>query len=185
MNLTEDQRYFLTILRETGFVRPDQVLPLLRINEPGKEPDHAGALLRRLRYLGLLSRSSEGMVCLPELWDSAPDRERLFALDILLALAPAKLLQVSAQPPYKLCFLLERADGQVDYFAVMPVPLGHEGRVCQLLQAEPRDYVFLLPLERMEQHRQITLARSHYFVLEQGERLKFYKGGEAGKQPKQ
>ena len=148
MNLTEDQRYFLSILRETGFVRPDQVLPLLRINEPGKEADHAGALLRRLRYLGLLSRSSEGMVCLPELWDSAPDRERLFALDILLALAPARLLQVSAQPPYKLCFLLERADGQVDYFAVMPVPLGHEGRVCQLLQAEPRDYVFLLPLER-------------------------------------
>lgn len=185
MNLTEDQRYFLTILRETGFVRPDQVLPLLRINEPGKEADHAGAMLRRLRYLGLLSRSSEGMVCLPELWDSAPDRERLFALDILLALAPARLLQVSAQSPYKLCFLLERADGQVDYFAVMPVPLGHEGRVCQLLQAEPRDYVFLLPLERIEQHRQITLARSHYFVLGQGERLKFYKGGEAGKQPKQ
>lgn len=80
---------------------------------------------------------------------------------------------------------MERSDGRVDYFAVMPVPLGHEGRVCQLLQAEPRDFVFLLPLERIEQHRQITLGRSHYFVVEQEERLKFYKGGEAGKQPKQ
>lgn len=185
MNLTGDQRYFLSILRETGSVRPDQVLPLLRINEPGKEPGHAEAMLRRLRYLGLLSRSSEGLVCLPELRDSAPDRERLFALDILLALSPAKLLQVSVQPPYKLCFLLERADGWADHFAVMPVPAGHEERVCQLLQAEPRGYVFLLHLERIEQHRQIMLARSHYFVLEQGKRLKFYKGGEAGKQPKQ
>ena len=97
----------------------------------------------------------------------------------------SKLLQVSVQPPYKLCFLLERADGWVDHFAVMPVHPGHEVRVCQLLQAEPRGFVFLLPLERMEQHRQITLARSHYFVLEQGKRLKFYKGGEAGKQPRQ
>ena len=165
MNLTGDQRYFLSILRETGSVRPDQVLPLLRINEPGKEPGHAEAMLRRLRYLGLLSRSSEGLVCLPEFWNSAPDRERLFALDILLALAPAKLLQVSVQPPYQLCFLLERADGRVDHFAVMPVPVG--------------------PLERIEQHRQITLGRSHYFVLEQEKRLKFYKGGEAGNQPKQ
>ena len=41
MNLTEDQRYFLSILREIGFIRPDQVLPLLRINEPQKEISHA------------------------------------------------------------------------------------------------------------------------------------------------
>ena len=34
MNLTGDQRYFLSILGAAGFVRPDQVLPLLRINEP-------------------------------------------------------------------------------------------------------------------------------------------------------
>lgn len=67
----------------------------------------------------------------------------------------------------------------------MPVPLGHEERVSQLLQAEAGGFVFLLPLERMEQHRQITLTHSHYFVLRQGERLKFYKGGEAGKQPRQ
>lgn len=71
MNLTGDQRCFLTILGQTGFVRPDQVLPLLRINEPGKEPGHAEAMLRRLRYLGLLSRSSEGLICLPEFRDTS------------------------------------------------------------------------------------------------------------------
>lgn len=185
MNLSEDQRYFMSILRETGFLRPDHVLPLLRINEPGKEPGHAEAMLRRLRYLGLLSRSGDGLVCLPELRNDAPDRERLFAVDILLALSPAKLLQVSVRPPYALCFLLERAGGHVDPFAVMPVPLGHEERVSQLLQAEAGGFVFLLPLERMEQYHQITLTRSHYFVLRQGEHLKFYKGGEAGKQPRQ
>lgn len=181
MNLTEDQRYFLSILRETGFIRLDQVLPLLRINEPQKEIIHAGALLRRLRYMGLLARSGDGCICLPDLLRDSPDSEILLSLDVLLALRPERLLQVSARQPYKLCFLLQRSDGWIDYFAVMPVQPGHEGRISQLLQAEQKNYVFLLPLENMEQHRQITLSRSHFFVLRQGERLRFYKGGEAGK----
>ena len=181
MNLTEDQQYFLSILRETGFIRPDQVLPLLRINEPQKEIIHAGALLRRLRYMGLLARSGDGCICLPDLLRDRPDSEILLSLDVLLALRPERLLKVSARQPYKLCFLLQRSDGWIDYFAVMPVRAGHEGRISQLLQAEQKNYVFLLPLENMEQHRQITLSRSHFFVLRQGERLRFYKGGEAGK----
>lgn len=45
MNLTEDQRYFMDILETAGFVRAGQVLPLPRINEPGKEPNHAEAPL--------------------------------------------------------------------------------------------------------------------------------------------
>lgn len=184
MTLNEDQRYFLSILRAVGCVRWDQVLPLLQINEPVKEEWHAEAMLRRLRYLGLLARPTEDLVCLPELRGNEPDGERLFAVDILLALRPSKLLQAWVQPPYTLCFLLERAGGHVDIFAVMPVPMGQESRVCQLLQAETRDFVFLLPLEQIEQHRQIRLAHSHYFILQQGKRLKFYKGGEAGKQPK-
>ena len=77
LSLTEDQRYFMDILETAGFVRTDQVLPLLRINEP-------------------------------------------------------------------------------------------------------QNYIFLLPLENPAQHRQISLARSHYFILRQGDRLWFYKGGEAG-----
>ncbi len=66
MTLNEDQRYFLSILRAVGCVRRDQVLPLLRISEPDKEEWHAEAMLRRLRYLGLLARPTEGLVCLPE-----------------------------------------------------------------------------------------------------------------------
>ena len=164
MNLTEDQRYFLSILRETGFIRLDQVLPLLRINEPQKEIIHAGALLRRLRYMGLLARSGDGCICLPDLLRDRPDSEILLSLDVLLALRPERLLQVSARQPYKLCFLLQRSDGWIDYFAVMPVQPGHEGRISQLLQAEQKNYVFLLPLENMEQHRQITVSRSHFVV---------------------
>ena len=34
MLLTEDQKFFLPILRETGWLRVNQVLPLLRIREP-------------------------------------------------------------------------------------------------------------------------------------------------------
>ena len=181
LSLTEDQRYFMDILETAGFVRTDQVLPLLRINEPQKEPSHAEAMLRRLRYLGQLTLSHEGLICLPELRSTPPDREMLLALDILLALRPGRLLRVSLQPPYRLCFLTQRADGWIDYFAVMPVSVGHESRISQLLQAEQKNYVFLLPLAEPAQHQQITLARSHYFVLRQGERLRFYKGGEAGK----
>lgn len=139
MNLTEDQRYFLSILRETGFIRLDQVLPLLRINEPQKEIIHAGALLRRLRYMGLLARSGDGCICLPDLLRDRPDSEILLSLDVLLALRPERLLQVSARQPYKLCFLLQRSDGWIDYFAVMPVQPGHEGRISQLLQAEQKN----------------------------------------------
>ncbi len=180
-SLTEDQRYFMSILRETGFIRLDQVLPLLRISEPDKEPGHAGAMLRRLQYLGLLTKAGGDMVCLPGVRNQPPDRERLLALDVLLALKPARLLQVSAQQPYPLCFLLQRPDGWIGHFAVMPVPMGHEGRISQLLQAETKDYVFLLLLDSVEQHRQITLGRDHFFVLRQGGSFRFYKGGEAGR----
>ena len=181
MNLTEDQRYFMDILETAGFVRAGQVLPLLRINEPQKELKHAEALLRRLRYLGQLPLSPEGLVCLPALRATPPDREMLLALDVLLALHPDRLLRLSLQPPYKLCFLVQRADGWVDDSAGMPVPVGHEGRSSQLLKAKKKNYIFLLPLEDAAQHQQITLACSHYFILRQGDRLRFYKGGKAGK----
>lgn len=180
-NLTEDQRYFMSILRETGFIRLDQVLPLLRISEPDKEPGHAGAMLRRLQYLGVLTKAGEDMVCLPGVRNEIPNRERLLALDVLLALKPAHLLQVSVRQPYPLCFLIQRPDGWIDHFAVTPVPMGHEGRISQLLQAEPKEYVFLLLLEGIEQHREIKLARNHFFVLRQDGNFRFYKGGEAGK----
>ncbi len=84
MSLSEDQRYFMSILRETGVIRLDQVLPLLRINEPQKEPSHAGAMLRRLQCLGLLTKAGEDVICLPKLRNEPPNRERLLALDTLL-----------------------------------------------------------------------------------------------------
>ena len=48
MLLTEDQKFFLPILRETGWLRVSQVLPLLRIREPGKQAHQAAAMLRVL-----------------------------------------------------------------------------------------------------------------------------------------
>ena len=60
LSLTEDQRYFMDILETAGFVRTDQVLPLLRINEPQKELKHVEAILCRLRYLGRLTVSIGG-----------------------------------------------------------------------------------------------------------------------------
>ena len=174
MRLEGDQSFFMTILRETGFIRADQVLPLLRTQEPWKEPHQAEAMLRRLRYLGLLVPVGSGLIALPELRKAAADREMLLALDTLLALEPEKLLQISACPPYKLRFLIQRGK-TLDFFAVMTVPDGHEARVCQLLQAEPRKDTFLLLLDRPEQHARIILDRSYYLVLQQDGRLRFCK----------
>ena len=54
MTLTEEQSGFLSILRETGFIRRDQVLPPLRLHTPKKTAEQAEGLLRRLAYLGRL-----------------------------------------------------------------------------------------------------------------------------------
>lgn len=72
MTLTEEQSGFLSILRETGFVRRDQVLPLLRLHTPKKTAEQAEGLLRRLAYLGRLVRLPDGTLALLELLVSSP-----------------------------------------------------------------------------------------------------------------
>ena len=52
MLLTEDQKFFLTILRETSCVRADHVLPLLHLQFPDKTQYQADAMLRTLRTRG-------------------------------------------------------------------------------------------------------------------------------------
>lgn len=180
MYLTDDQQFFLSILRETGCVRRDQVLPLLRLYERGKQPHQADAMLRQLRYLGRVVPGEDRIVRLPGHRDSGRDGEVLLALDALIALAPKRLLQLSGRSEhYPLCFLLERRDGWADHFAFLTIPPGQEARISQLVQAEPVDYVFLLYLEALEQHRGVHLLRSHYFLIKQDGVLRFFKGGEA------
>ena len=60
MTLTEEQSGFLSMLRETGFIRRDQVLPLRRLHTPKKTAEQAEGLLRRLAYLGRLVRLPDG-----------------------------------------------------------------------------------------------------------------------------
>lgn len=181
MLLSGDQRFFLSILREAGCVRANQVLPLLRLYEPRKEQYQADAMLRTLRYGGQ-AITGDGLVRLPDSHPSRRDEGVLLALDALIALAPKALLQISGgEGLYPLRFALERADGWVDSFAFVPVPLGQEARVAALVQAEKGEYVFLLHLEDLGQHTALRLARSHYFVVGQGASVRFYKGGGAGR----
>ena len=49
MLLTKDQQYLLGVLRETGWMRRDQVLPLMRLYDSAKEQSHCEAILRLLR----------------------------------------------------------------------------------------------------------------------------------------
>ena len=177
MLLTEDQKFFLPILRETGCLRVSQVLPLLRIREPGKQAHQAAAMLRGLCYTGQ-AVVVDSTVCLPDLRTAPPAPDRLLALDVLLALRPRQLVQLSARNPlYALCFLIQRREEErLDHFAFLRVPPGREEAVCQILQAEPVPYLFLLALHTPEQHSLIRITREHFFVLSQGSSLRFFRG---------
>ena len=182
MLLTHDQRFLLSALRETGDMRRDQILPLMRLYDPIKEERHCEAILRHLRYAGELIPVGEELVCLPELRQRRPDGAMLRALDILLALATGPPLQLtSRKPPYKLCFLLEREDGRMDLFGVLPVEPGREQISCILLSQQPGDMTVLFDLTDLEQHRLLRIPQRHYFVVRQKGRLRFFKGGDAGK----
>ena len=66
MLLTEDQKFFLTILRETSCVRADHVLPLLHLQFPDKTQYQADAMLRTLRYQGKVVPGEDNIIRLAE-----------------------------------------------------------------------------------------------------------------------
>lgn len=179
MLLTKDQRFLLSILRETGYMRRSQVLSLMRLYDPAKAAHHCDAILRHLRYAGELVPIGEDLICLAEIRERKPDGEMLRALDILLALATGPPLQITGRkPPYKLCFLLEREDQRLDLFGVLPVEPGREQITCILLEQQPQDMTVLLEVSSLEQYRLLHIHQRHYFVVWQDGRPRFFKGGE-------
>lgn len=163
-------------------MRRDQVLPVMRLYDPSKADRHCEAILRYLRYAGELVPAEDGMVFLTEFRGKDTDWEMLCALDILLSLASGPPLQLSSRvSPFKLCFLLEREDGRIDAFAVLPVEPGRESMVSLLLAQQASDMTILLFLSDLGQHQLLQIRQRHYFVIRQGERLRFFKGGEADK----
>lgn len=169
MYLFEDQKFFLSVLRQTDFIRPDQALPLLRLFDPRKTQGQTEALIRQLRYAGELAFSGQ-LLCSPEM---------LEALDILLALSGRRLLEVSRNPPCKLSFLLQRGEDWIDSYAVMIVRQGHEREASLLLNQLAPETTLLLRLDDLGQHGALTVRQSCYFVVRQAGKLRFYKGGEA------
>lgn len=73
MYLFEDQKFFLSVLRQTDFIRPDQALPLLRLFDPRKTQGQTEALIRQLRYVGELAFSGQ-LLCSPEMLKSSRTR---------------------------------------------------------------------------------------------------------------
>lgn len=180
MLLTKDQQFLLGVLRETGWMRRDQLLSLMRLYDPAKVQSHCEAILRHLRYAGELIPMDDGLICLAELRGKGVDHAMLCALDIFLSLASGPPIQLTSRvPPYKLCFLLEREGGRIDAFAVLPVEPGRESITDILLAQQPQDVTVLLFLTSLEQHQLLHLRQRHYFVVRQDGRLRFFKGGEA------
>lgn len=176
--LFEDQKFFLSVLRQTDFIRPDQALPLLRLFDPRKTQGQTEALIRQLRYAGELAFSGQ-LLCSPEMLKKQPDPEMLEALDILLALSGRRLLEVSRNPPCKLSFLLQRGEDWIDSYAVMIVRQGYEREASLLLNQLAPETTLLLRLDDLGQHGALTVRQSCYFVVRQAGKLRFYKGGEA------
>ena len=164
MYLFEDQKFFLSVLRQTDFIRPDQALPLLRLFDPRKTQGQTEALIRQLR--------------IPQ--DQYNDTIKMLeALDILLALSGRRLLEVSRNPPCKLSFLLQRGEDWIDSYAVMIVRQGYEREASLLLNQLAPETTLLLRLDDLGQHGALTVRQSCYFVVRQAGKLRFYKGGEA------
>ena len=160
MYLFEDQKFFLSVLRQTDFIRPDQALPLLRLFDPRKTQGQTEALIRQLRYAGELAFSGQ-LLCSPEMLKKQPDPEMLEALDILLS------------------FLLQRGEDWIDSYAVMIVRQGYEREASLLLNQLAPETTLLLRLDDLGQHGALTVRQSCYFVVRQAGKLRFYKGGEA------
>ena len=74
MLLTEDQKFFLAILRETSCVRADHVLPLLHLQFPDKTQYQADAMLRTLRYQGKVVPGEDNIIRLAERRSAPPCR---------------------------------------------------------------------------------------------------------------
>ena len=74
MLLTEDQKFFLTILQETSCVRADHVLPLLHLQFPDKTQYQADAMLRTLRYQGKVVPGEDNIIRLAERRSAPPCR---------------------------------------------------------------------------------------------------------------
>ena len=85
-------------------------------------------MLRGLCYAGQAVAAGE-LVFLPELRGVPPDPGKLLAVDVLLALRPRQLLQLSARSSlYDLCFLIQRGD-RLDLFAFLSVLPGREDAI--------------------------------------------------------
>ena len=150
MYLFEDQKFFLSVLRQTDFIRPDQALPLLRLFDPRKTQGQTEALIRQLRYVGELAFSGQ-LLCSPEMLKKQPDPE----------------------------MLLQRGEDWIDSYAVMIVRQGYEREASLLLNQLAPETTLLLRLDDLGQHGALTVRQSCYFVVRQAGKLRFYKGGEA------
>lgn len=182
MYLTQDQRFLLSVLKETRCLTRRQVLRLLRVRTPGKEEAQADAALRQLRYLGKIRPVGEQVIALAGDGGREPDRDMLEAVDVMLDLCGHGLETLSAhRPPFKLVFLTTLDGGTISVFAVLPVAPGQEAEAVtrlEMVPAEPHQSIIFL-LSDLSQRALISVRRPHYFAARDNGRLRYFKGGGA------
>jgi len=178
---TPEQDLIMQVLQQTGRLRTDQVLRLMRGKYPKAEPRHAEKNLRQLRYMGKLIFQDDGTVSLP--YSPAVDDFMLDAVSVMLDVADGAPSAVSAaKKPYLLSFLALMGPNKdrLTGFGILPVPDGEEKQALLLAQSSDLPHVPVFLLAGEHQQKLLTLSRRHYFALRRDGRFQYREGGGAG-----
>jgi len=163
--ITPDQKYILSILKETKAMRKSQAFTLLHKLSDSKDESYILRCLDQLRHMRKIVWQSEDLFTLSQLWAVPADAEVLSAIDIMLDLTEIRIPAISSSTrPYTLCFLSEQHDGIGDY-AVIAVHPGEEVTITTNLRHINNDsttIVFLL--QNISQAKQIQTSLTHFFA---------------------
>jgi hypothetical protein len=176
--LTVYQRYISDILEETGALRAGQVRRLLQKLDEKTDPAYAGRLIVQLRTINRAFLKTEDVITPPRLRDKDVDTEMLLAVNVMLDLLEGAPLAVSAgKPPFKLRFVIERGD-EVMPFGVAAAEPGGETELCYRLGGADNGTTVVFLLTDLRQSEKIHTGLPHFFAVHDGEKLRYFKGGD-------
>lgn len=178
---TPQQDLIMQVLEQTGVLRTEHVLRLLRGGDPKAEPWQAEKQLRQLRYMGKLVFRDEKTISLPE--RPAEDPATLTAVSAMLDISENAPTSVSTKrKPYLLTFLalMGPKKDRLTGFGVLPVPEGGEQQAMLMAQASDLPHIPVFLLSGEQQQKTISFPHRCYLALYRGGRLRYREGGGAG-----
>ena len=171
MLLSKAHKQLLSILRMYGALRKDQAAKLLRMQ--ADYPVRIETFSKQLAGMGCIIREGEIL----KIDDRPVSQELLFAVDVMLRLAPCKIeMQQRGTPPFLLTFFRTKM-GKLMRYDICPVEPGREPILNAMPEGIHQKYrmlVFLL--EDLKQQEEIQVFCDHCFVIQIDGEIRFYIG---------